>query len=89
MMPIDPHKDDRELRFSISRLNASAMVHMEPARIIDKSIEAMRCCLDMNFDMSEANREVMQKALDDLVSVRNAWVLLIGTARLQIIGGGE
>lgn len=59
------------VHIKVSNEDAEAMLHMDPARILTTCENALRGSAD-------------HATLRDLQRVRNAWVLLIGTARLQL-----
>ena len=72
----------RDLHFPISDHDAETIKHIEPARLIDA---AVRCLQRAHAETPPTLAQ--QRLLGDLQKVRNAWVLILGTARLQVMGG--
>jgi len=66
----------KDLMIPISNFDADVIRHIEPARLLDQCIKALE----------ETGRTSDMRTLQ---GVRNAWVVLIGTARLQVMDGSR
>lgn len=78
----------KEVHFPILDVDVEVMKHIEPARLIDNALAALRYKANA---LQDGNNPVefdkTDRAHRDLVKVRNAWVLALGTIRLQLLGG--